>query len=87
MRIEIGSVSCSRSSTLLNFAFFVRTDGDAYLQIYAHDPNDRKCGVVHVLLDGYKYELLKELLNRTDQTIEKVRKAGKVKPKAVDTQF
>jgi hypothetical protein len=63
----------------LSFSFVVRSSGDAHLQIYGYDPSDlRKSGVL-LNLNESEYQKLKELIEKTDQTIEKLRGSGQFK--------
>jgi hypothetical protein len=76
LQVNLGSVQslCGK----LSFSFVVRNNGDAHLQIYGSDPSDgRKSGVL-VTLDGAEYEKLKALIQKTDQTIDKLRAAGQM---------
>ena len=77
LQVNLGSVQslCGK----LSFSFVVRTSGDAHLQIYGSDPSDgRKSGVL-LTLDENEYQKLKVLIEKTDQTIEKLRAAGQMR--------
>ena len=77
LQVNLGAVQslCGK----LSFSFVARSNGDAYLQIYGSDPSDgRKSGVL-VTLDSAEYQKLKELIEKTDQTIEKLQAAGQMR--------
>lgn len=76
LQVNIGTVGsvCGQ----LKFAFVVHSSGVAHLQIYASDPSDgRKAGVL-LTLDEEGYSDLKTLLQRTDETISRLRAIGQV---------
>jgi hypothetical protein len=84
LQVNLGAVQslCGK----LSFSFVVRDNGDAYLQIFGSDPSDgRKAGVL-VTLDGAEYEKLKALIEKTDQTIEKLRAAGQIRRMQASSQ-
>lgn len=77
MEVSLGSVQslCGK----LSFSFVVRSSGDAHLQIYGSDPSDgRKSGIL-LTLNESEYQKLKALIEKTDQTIEKLRVAGQMR--------
>jgi hypothetical protein len=77
LQVNLGSVQsiCGK----LSFSFIVRDNGDAHLQIYASDQSDgRKSGVL-LSLDTAEYDKLKALIQRTDQTIGKLKAAGQMR--------
>lgn len=76
LKMNLGSVEsiCGK----LSFSFIVRNNGAGYLQIYGSDPSDgRKAGVL-LTLDAAEYQELKALIQRTDQTIEKLTASGQM---------
>jgi hypothetical protein len=77
IEVKLGSVQslCGK----LSFAFIVRNSGDAHLQIYGSDPSDgRKAGILLTLNEG-EYQKLKEMIEKTDRTIERLRDAGQMR--------
>jgi len=77
LQVNLGAVTSMFGK--LTFSFVVHNSGSAHVQIYASDPTDlRKSGVL-LTLDEAGYRELRTLLNRTDETIEKLRTAGQVR--------
>lgn len=77
LQINLGAVAsiCGK----LSFSFVVQSSGDASLHLYASDPSDgRRSGVLSTL-DAAKYAQLKLLIQKTDETIEKLQSAGQMK--------
>ena len=77
MQVSLGFVQslCGK----LSFSFVIRNNGDAHLQIYGSDPSDgRKSGIL-LTLDETEYRKLKTLIEKTDQTIERLRAAGQMR--------
>ena len=56
----------------------VNEDGDAYLQIYAWDPSDRRKAGVFLSLGESGYRELKAVMEKAKQTIEKLRDANRM---------
>jgi hypothetical protein len=77
LQVNLGAVDsvCSR----LEFSFVVRNNGDAHLQVYASDTCDRRKSGVLLLLNEAEYRNLKALIEKTDQTIDKLRTAGQMR--------
>ena len=81
LQVNLGTVQSL--SGRLSFSFIVRSNGDAHLQIYCSDPTDgRKSGVLLTLAES-EYQTLKALVEKTDQTIKKLRAAGQMKKMVV----
>jgi hypothetical protein len=77
IQLKLGAVKSAQG--MLTFAFTVRDDGDAHLQIYACDPKDlRKSGVI-LFLNQQGYDELKQMILKTDEAIEKLRGTGHMK--------
>jgi len=62
----------------LKFSFVVFDNGNAHLQIWAYDPSDMRRSGVLLQVAEYGYRTLKELLAKTDQTIEKLKASGQL---------
>jgi hypothetical protein len=77
LQINLGAVSsiCGK----LSFSFVVHSSGEASLHLYASDPSDGRRSGVLVQLDAAEYAKLKQLVQKTDETIEKLRSAGQMK--------
>lgn len=76
LEVKIGSVESGIGK--LSFTLVIRNSRNGYLRIYASDPSDlRKSGVM-LSLDASEYAELKELLDRTDRTIDDMRRSGQM---------
>ncbi len=62
----------------LKFSFIVFDNGNAHLQIWAHDPSDMRRSGVLLQVAEYGYRTLKQLLAKADETIEKLRASGQL---------
>ena len=62
----------------LKFSFIVFNNGNAHLQIWAHDPSDMRRSGVLIQVAEYGYRTLKQLLAKADETIEKLRASGQL---------
>jgi hypothetical protein len=76
LQFNIGSVGSRYGQ--LKFSFVVSNDGNAYLQIYASDPSDLRISGVLLMLDEHGYGNLKQLIAKTDQSIERLRSSGQL---------
>ncbi len=76
LQFNIGSAGSRYGQ--LKFSFVVMNDGNAHLQIYASDPSDLRIAGVLLMLDESGYRNLKELIAKTDQSIEKLQSSGQL---------
>lgn len=67
----------------LKFSFIVLENGNGHLQIWAFDPSDMRRSGVLLQVAEYGYRTLKQLLAKTDETIEKLRASGQLLRMAV----
>jgi len=83
MSLQINLGAIRSFSGELKFEFVVHSSGDAYIQVFAHDPTDRRKSWTMLTLEEKQYQELKNIIEKTDQTIEKMQAAGQVNKKLV----
>lgn len=86
LEINIGSVRSSAGSGSLLFSLRIGNDGSSQLQIFAHDPSDRRKTGTLLWLDPKQYRELKDVISKTDNIIESLQN-GKRKDGATITDL
>ena len=77
LQVELGTVETLIGN--LRFTFVVSAEGDGHVQVYATDPSDLKKSDVVVMLDAGGYERLKAIIRETDEVIDRMIRAGRIK--------
>jgi len=81
ININVGNVSslCGK----LSFTLVVKPNMQGVIQLYAHDPTDmRKSGTL-IQLDANGYSVLKNIIGKIDDTIEKLESSNQMKGLAI----
>lgn len=76
LNINVGNVSslCGK----LSFTLVVKPNMQGVIQLYAHDPTDmRKSGTL-IQLDAKGYSVLKNIISKIDDTIEKLESSNQM---------
>ena len=81
LQINLGSIRSFAGE--LKFEFVVHNSGDAHIRVFAHDPTDRRKSWIVLTLEDKEYQELKSIIEKTDQTIEKMHTAGQIKKRLV----
>ncbi len=80
-QFNLGSVN-SRFGQL-TFTLVVSNNENAHLEIYASDPKDmRKSGVLFIFVES-SYQILKDLIAKTDEAVEKLKQSGQIHKMAI----
>lgn len=77
LQVELGTVETLIGN--LRFTFVVNEEGVGHVQVYASDPSDLKKNDIVVMLDAGGYERLKAIIRETDEVIDRMIRAGRIK--------
>lgn len=77
LQVELGTVETLLGN--LHFTFIVNADGEGHVQVYATDPSNLKKNDIVLMLDAGGYERLKAIIKGTDEVIDRMIRAGRIK--------
>lgn len=77
VEVHLGS-GRNRPGKTLKFSLQIENDGIGRFYIYASDADGRRSGTL-LSLDDAGYEQLKELMSKTERTIQELRQSGRIK--------
>ena len=83
LEIKIGHAKSAWRSGQLEFSVLVSQDGSTYVQIYAHDPTDRRKSGVLLTMGQQEWQDFMQVLHAVQSGITRVQHAGQMRVFAV----
>lgn len=80
---KIGHAKSAWRTGQLEFSVLVSQDGSTYVQIYAHDPTDRRKSGVILTMGQHEWEDFMQVLHGVQSGIARIQQAGQMRVFAV----